>query len=367
MTASTSSPCSEALSELPTPALIVDLDKLESNLERMQARAGDLSVRLRPHVKTHKCVEIAQLQLEAGAVGIAVSTLYEAQVFAGAGFEDITWAFPLILSRVGQAARLSRRIRLGVTVDSPQAVAALTASGERFHVWMKVDCGYHRAGVDPVSGAPLRLAADIEAGGHELVGLLSHSGNAYDERTLAGRAAVAEAERERITTLAGRLRAAGFEVPELSVGSTPGMTAVAHLAGVTEMRPGNYAYFDRTQVGLGSCAVADCALTVLASVVSCQADHCVIDAGALALSKDSGPADSVMGGVFVDATSGELDEELVVTSLSQEHGKLNAPLPVGTRVRVLPNHSCLAAACFDQMVGVRGEEVVASWRVWNGR
>jgi D-serine deaminase-like pyridoxal phosphate-dependent protein len=179
---------------------------------------------------------------------------------------------------------------------------------------------------------------------------------------------VAEEERSVMAALAERLRTEGIEVPAVSVGSTPAMSALdgpGDLTGVTEARPGNYAYFDLTQVAIGSCRVHDCALSVLATVISAQpgADLAVIDAGALALSKDTGAGSTGFGRLYESPTSEVLYPALRVASLSQEHGVLSGPLPHGTRVRVLPNHSCLAAACFDEVHAVRGDEVVDTWRV----
>lgn len=355
------------LSELPTPALIVDLDTLESNISSMAERARQLGVSLRPHVKTHKCVEVGRLQVEAGARGITVATLYEAEVFADAGFDDITWAFPLILSRVPQAQALAERVDLGVVVDSLEAVRALAATKVRFKAWIKVDCGYGRAGVDPAAGVAERLIGAIENEGLRFAGLLSHSGDAYDHDTLEGRAAAAEQERRVQVGLAERLRVGGLEVPALSVGSTPSMTAVGDLTGITEARPGNYAYFDLTQVRLGSCAVSDCALTVVSSVVSSSRKHAIVDAGALTLSKDSGVPPATMGAIYADYDAGILSDDLQLVSLSQEHGKLSRSRAVGTRLRILPNHSSLTAACFRECYAVRGQHVVDRWRVWSGR
>lgn len=354
------------LRELPTPALIVDLDRLESNIERMARRAEKLGVRLRPHVKTHKCVEIGRLQLAAGASGITVSTPHEAEVFATAGFDDMLWAFPLVPSRVEQMLAVAERSSLGWVVDREEAVAALPADGGG-SVWIKVDCGYHRCGIAPDPDSVARLARRVLAGGHRLAGLLSHSGDAYDATDEDSRREAGEGERRCIVNLAEALRSGGLEVLELSVGSTPAMTAVQDLSGVTEARPGNYVYFDRTQLELGSCVLEECALTVVATVVSEGDDHAVIDAGALALSKDGGLRDDHFGAVFERLDGGELRDDLVVSGLSQEHGKLSRKIAWGERVRVLPNHSCLTAACFTHVHAVRGERVLHRWRVWNGR
>lgn len=371
------------LADLPTPALLVDVDRLDANLARMAARCRELGVSLRPHVKTHKCVEIAERQRSLGpsvppaeaaeTAGLTVSTLDEARVFADHGFDDLTWAFPVIPGRLAEAVAIAERATLRLTVDSPEALAAVEATGHPFHVWIKVDCGYHRAGIDPTGDRLMELARTL-AGSGRLVfdGLLTHSGHAYGVRSREEAARVAEEERAAMVTAAERLRAAGLPVPAVSVGSTPAMTAARSLDGVTEARPGNYAYFDLTQVEIGSCTVADCALTVLSTVVSCQpgARHAVVDAGALALSKDPGPGwldPPGFGAIYADHAAGTLRDDARLVSLSQEHGVVDAPLPVGSTVRILPNHSCLAVACFDRVHAVSGDRVQDIWTVHRGR
>ena len=355
------------LDELPTPALVVDLDRLERNIQNMADRANQLGVRLRPHVKTHKCLEIGRMQVAAGASGITVSTIEEARAFADGGFDDITWAFPVIPSRCQDAAFVGGRVAFGVVVDSTEAVAALEEAGFAFKTWLKVDCGYHRAGVSPDGEDLERVARAIGNAGLRFAGLLSHSGNAYDFTTDEERAAVAESERATLVRAAESLRAVGIPVPDLSVGSTPSMMAVRSLEGVTETRPGNYVYFDRFQIGLGACSLGDCALSVVSTVVSAGAEHSICDAGALVLSQDPGEGDGSMGEIWADYDENQLEDELRVVALSQEHGRLSRRVPVGTRLRILPNHSCLTAACFGSVHAVRGDEVEATWQVWNER
>ncbi len=354
------------LFDLRTPALILDLDVLENNLRVMQDRADTLGVRLRPHVKTHKCVEIAERQRSRGASGITVSTLAEARVFTEAGFDDILWAFPLNLSRVAEAAALARRVELGVTVDSLAAVEALEAEDAPFSVWIEIDCGYGRSGVPYDSGLVVEIARRISGADRlALRGCLTHAGHTYSADSPSAVAVVAEEERRAMVEVGRALRAAGIEPGFLSLGSTPGMSRVETLEGIDEARPGNYALYDYMQTRLGSCGVRDCAVTVLATVVSARAgsDEAIADCGALALSKDMGPDDpSHYGRLFRDPGGGELGD-CRVTSVSQEHGRLSGRYAVGEKVRVLPNHACLTVAHFDHFEVVRGRCVVDRWKI----
>ena len=362
------------LDGLPTPALLLDLDRLERNLRTMAERAAALGVRLRPHAKTHKCAEVARRQLELGARGLTVATLEEARSFSAAGFEDLTWALPVPFSRIDEARHLAERVDLGLLVDSMEAVDRLESTGFPFLVWLKIDCGYHRAGVDPALPEAESLARRLAE--HPLLrfqGLLTHSGQAYAAADRAELAAVAEHERATLVDAAARWRARGVRVPDVSVGSTPAMSAVRDLSGVDEARPGNYVFYDRMQVSLGSCSPADCAVSVLASVVSSPAGagHSVVDAGALALSKDPGhPVDrerGSLGDLWADHAAGVFDPDLRLVALSQEHGVLSGRRSVGDRVRILPHHSCLTVACFDRYHVVRGDEVVAEWPIDRAR
>lgn len=358
--------------DLPTPALLLDLNVLERNLRRMQERANSLDVALRPHLKTHKCVEIGRAQRALGCEGVTVSTLYEARMFADHGFDDITWAFPLAPARAGDVAELGRRVTLGVTLDHPDAVDALEAADAQVRVWIKVDCGYGRAGLAPDSDELLRLARRI-AGSTRLdfAGLLSHSGHAYRARSPYDARRIGEEERAVMSAAADRLRADGIEVGGVSTGSTPTMAHVERLNGVTEVRPGNYALYDFTQVALGACTPADAAATVLATVVSSSdaRGRCIVDAGALALSVDCGPGHTrpSFGRLYQAYEHGTLRHNARLISLSQEHGIVDRPFSTGERVRILPNHSCLVTACFDAFYVVDGQHVLDMWRIWRGR
>jgi len=358
-----------AIHDLDTPALLLDLDVVERNVVHMAERARTLGVALRPHAKTHKCPELARRQLDAGATGLTVATLAEAEAFALAGFEDLTWAFPLDPTHLPRVQRLAQRITLRVIIDDLETARALADTG--LHVWLKVDCGNHRAGVDPAAPYALEVARELgRERGLTFDGILSHSGHAYKTTDRAAAAGVAEEERAVMVRFAETLRRDGIPVRGISVGSTPAMTAARDLTGVTEARPGNYVFYDRTMVLIGCCAPEDVGVTVLATVVSHQpgAAHCVVDAGALALSKDPGPAH--VGPAAMGAVAGR--PELTVASLSQEHGVLRAAngggaldggLRVGERVRIIPNHSCLTVAQFDEYHVVRDGEIIDRWRI----
>ena len=314
------------------------------------------------------------MQRSLGATGITVSTLMEARTFAEQGFADITWASPISLARVDEARELAEHVTLRVIIDSPDALIRLKGTGYPFHVWLDVDCGYHRTGVDTTSDVALNLARDIHNSPKLMFdGILTHAGHSYHARNRKEVEEIAEAERSIMVEFADRLRSEGVaDVSRISVGSTPTMSVVKNLHGVTEARPGNYALYDFTQATLGSCKVNDCAVSVLASVVSSQpgSDHCVLDAGALGLSKDLGPdkvSQPTLGEIFEDYEAGTLLPSIRVVSVSQEHGIVNGRLPVGTKVRILPNHSCLTVAMYDEFFVVRGDEVVDKWDIWRGR
>ena len=369
--------------DLRTPAALVDLDRLERNAARMAERMARLGVRLRPHVKTHKTLEAARLQVRGHFGGVTVSTLAEAAFFAAGGFRDLTYAVPIAPAKLGEAADLAGKVeRLSLLVEHPAAAASVEAAarerGRRLSVLLEVDCGGRRSGVDPSREESAALAARLAGSPHlELRGLLTHAGQAYRCRNPREIAAVAERERATLVAFAERLRAAGIPVPEVSVGSTPTMAVADDLSGATEARPGNYAFFDATQAAIGACAIADVAFTVLVSVIARHPERCelVVDGGALALSKDPGPThvDPECGyGVVLDAAGTPL-RGWRVASLSQEHGVLrgNVPSsaeewPIGSTLRIVPNHSCLAAALFDRYAVVRRTEVVDEWRPVRG-
>ena len=355
---------------LLTPAFLVDKNIVEQNCAHMRNKAITSGVTFRPHVKTHKTIEIARMQ-HGGAFGpITVSTLAEGEFFADGGFRDITYAVPIAPEKLERAAALAKRIdRLNVLIDSFEALRAIEEYGTVFDVFLKVDCGYHRAGVAPSNPESVRLAMAIGSSRvARFRGLLTHAGHSYDARSVDEIRRVACEETSTLT----RFRAL---LPQKtivrSVGSTPTASVVERFEDVDEVRPGNYVFLDAEQATIGSCRREDIAVSVLATVIGSYPErgHAILDAGALALSKDRGAEhiDPHFGyGIVCDLQLRPLPMRLA--TLSQEHGKIEAasPPPVGTRVRIVPNHSCLTAAMYDVFHVVDGPDIVGEWRPVRG-
>lgn len=362
--------------DLPTPAFLVDAAIVERNCARMRQKAQRSGTAFRPHVKTHKTIEGARLQHGGGWGPITVSTLAEAELFAKHGFRDITYAVPIAPAKLARAAALAQRIeRLNVLIDSEVALRALEdfhrAHGTIFNVFLKVDCGYHRAGIDPGDPGSARLALAIaESAAVHFQGLLTHAGHSYHARDVEEIRRIAAEEATCLTRFRALLGEEWDELPR-SIGSTPTLSVIDDFSGADEVRPGNYVFYDAFQAAIGACAPEDVAVSVLATVVGSYPERqtVIVDAGALALSKDTGPdhLDPHFGyGMVCDVALRPLPARLV--ALSQEHGKIEtaAHLPVGTRLRIVPNHSCLTAAMFDAYHVIDGDRIVAEWRPVRG-
>lgn len=367
--------------DLTTPAFLVDEAVVRQNCDAMREKARRSGVVFRPHMKTHKTLEIARMQLGPEGGPLTVSTLAEAEFYAASGFDDITYAVPIAPDKLGRAAALARRIRrLNLLTDSVEALRAMedfhAREGHVFHVFLKVDCGYHRAGVDPQSEQGTRLAlAMASSKAIRFEGLLTHAGHSYSAHNPDEILKVAKQETAVLTHFRDRLANQGVNPLVRSVGSTPTVSVPANIAGADEIRPGNYVFYDAFQSDIGACNLAQCAVSVLCTVIGSYPaqGHLLVDAGALAFSKDPGAdhIDPQCGfGVVCDLELNRLP--LKMKGLSQEHGRLEgsaevlASLPVGTRLRIVPNHSCLTAAMFPEYQVVRNGRIAGQWKPVRG-
>jgi len=347
----------------------------------MSRRVKQFGADLRPHIKTHKCIEVARMQTAGHSGAVTVSTLAEARAFVANGFSKITYAVPIEPGKFDEAIAISRDCELSLLTDELEIPGQLNDAAKRANVhlnlFLKVDVGYHRCGVEPTSEEAFEIPRRMTAASNlQFAGILTHAGHSYNCQTKAEVLALARHERDLMADLGAALRKDIGPVPIVSIGSTPTITSVDHLNGVDEVRPGNYIFFDAFQATLGSCALDDCALTVLAAVVHRDRARrkVIIDAGAIALSKDRGPVgiDPVCGyGKVLDLTGKDLS--LNVSEMSQEHGFVVVKdedafdqLKVGTRVRVLANHSCLTAAQHSHYEVLEDEQIVDRWEIHTG-
>ncbi|MBI2833018.1 MAG: alanine racemase [Acidobacteria bacterium] len=357
---------------LPTPQILVDRRRLLKNIDSMQAAVAGAGLRLRPHAKTHKSPTIAAWQIERGAVGICCAKTGEAEVFAGAGVEDVRLPYPVNPSNAGRLIGVMDRAHVSIIVDHADVARgwsdAMRRAERTLDVLVKVDVGFHRCGLNPAGPAAAAFVADIAGLPHlRFRGLLSHAGQAYTAQTEEEIERIARQERDLLLELAGRVRARGIDVEEISVGSTPSARYSVRQEGLTEMRPGNYVYFDRSQVALGAATLAECALTVMASVVSKPADdRIILDCGSKTLTTDGarGLGQNPAGyGTVLSLESDDVAADLVIERLSEEHATVrvtggSTSLKPGDRVRVLPNHSCVVSNLADSIRLVDGLEVV---------
>jgi D-serine deaminase-like pyridoxal phosphate-dependent protein len=337
----------------------------------------NLGVALRPHLKTAKSADVARLAVQGEAGGITVSTIAEAEYFANHGLRDITLAVGITPEKLDRVTVLSDHgARITVITDDVKVAQAIADHPAEFKVLIEIDSGESRGGVDPNGDALLEIGKAL---GRHLAGVLTHAGHSYDCRTVEEVKKIAEDERVAVTTAAKRLRDAGMSCDVVSLGSTPSMSHVERLDGVTEARPGVYMFSDLFQAAIRTSTRDDIAVTVLSSVIGCRPsmNRIVIDAGAIALSKDRSTAatnEDAGYGLVWDIDGKPAFGELVVQQVFQEHGIVSSSnalpfdkLSVGTKVRVAPNHSCLTAAAYEKYYVVDGSrDVVAEWDRVNG-
>ena len=368
------------LDQLNTPAALVDVDRMQRNIGRMQEQLDRLGVRFRPHVKTSKCVQVWEKQRAAGARGITVSTLREAEQFFAAGETDILYAVGMVPSKLPQALALRRQgCDLKLVTDNLDAANAIAGfgreHGETFEAWIEIDCDGHRSGIPPEAPLLLEVGRALAQPGARLGGVMTHAGASYGLDQPEALAAMAEQERAACVRAAERLRAAGHACPDVSVGSTPTALSARSLAGVTEVRAGVYVFFDLVMANVGVCTPGDIALSVLTTVIGHQAEKgwAIVDAGWMAMSRDLGTQKQRRNYGYgqVCALDGTPLEGYILSGANQEHGILSRPgerdpgivqrFPVGTRLRVLPIHACATAAQFPEYQAVAADGAVSAW------
>jgi D-serine deaminase-like pyridoxal phosphate-dependent protein len=353
--------------QLDTPAALIDTQRMQRNIERMQARMNALGVRLRPHVKTSKCLPVARAQMAAGAQGITVSTLKEAEQFFAAGLTDILYAVGMAPDKLPRALALRQRgCDLKIITDNVAAAHAIghfgQAHGTAFEVWIEIDTDGGRSGIKPEEAALLAVARALQDAGMRVGGVMTHAGSSYECDTPAALRAIAEQERAGTVRAAQRLRAAGLACPVVSVGSTPTALSAEHLDGVTEVRAGVYVFFDLVMGNVGVCRPDDIALSVLTTVIGHQEEKgwAIVDAGWMAMSRDRGTQRQQhdCGYGLACTEDGQVLPGYILSSANQEHGILSCVdetqcnialrVPIGTRLRILPNHACATAAQFPE-------------------
>ena len=361
------------ITDIETPAVLLDVAQLNANLESMQRLADKHGVALRPHAKTHKSVEIGRRQLALGAVGLTVATVEEALVFLAHGFKSLTVARPIVSSGGLEGlldAGKKIEAEISVVVDSPEGIqlAAQRASAATvtLGIFIKIDVGLKRCGVDPDSREPIILAEKISnATSLCFKGILSHAGQAYAATSTEQAAAIALVEQQVMLEVRDNLIDHRIAVDEVSVGSTPTVLAASNFKGITEIRPGNYAFLDLLPINVGVVTQQDVALTVLATVISKNAQFFITDAGSKTLTSDAGVHGmaSTKGFGLAYPVEHYLSEShgLLVAGLSEEHGKLTRSdfdLSIGSKVRIIPNHSCPVANLARQytVIGTKANE-----------
>ncbi|MGN4151892.1 DSD1 family PLP-dependent enzyme [Burkholderia gladioli] len=365
---------------LPTPSALIDVPRMQRNIERMQQRLDALGVRLRPHVKTTKCEPVVRAQLAAGARGITVSTLKEAEQFFAQGIDDIVYAVGMVPGKLPQALALIRRgCDLKLVADSLVSAKAIAAFGREqglsFEVWVEIDVDGHRSGLAPADERLIEVGRALVEGGMKLGGVLAHAGSSYDYHRHEDLVRIAEQERAGAVLAAERLRAAGLPCPVVSIGSTPTALSAERLEGVTEVRAGVYVMFDLVMHNVGVCGTDEIALSVLTTVIGHQEEKgwAIVDAGWMAMSRDRGTQRQTrdFGYGLVCAEDGSVLDGYQLGSANQEHGILQrvgepdreiaTRLPIGTRLRILPNHACATGAQHPEYQAIAADGSVQTW------
>jgi D-serine deaminase-like pyridoxal phosphate-dependent protein len=362
------------LDDLPTPCLVLDRAVLERNIRGMAANLARLGIPLRPHMKTAKSIDVARLALVGQPGGITVSTIAEAEYFFGHGITDILYAVGITPQKLEQVTKLNAAgAKIIVVTDDADMAAVIASQPQPPRTLIEIDCGENRAGVAPGEDLLLQIADRL---GPALAGVMTHAGHSYAGRGVPEMARIAETERAAAVLAAERLRAARYAAPIVSIGSSPTARHAEHLEGATEVRAGVYMFGDLFQAEIETHGMDGIAVTVLASVIGRRPGRILIDAGGLALSKDrsteTAPHDYGFG-LVLDIDGRRRYGDATVRRAYQEHGLIEMEsghpidLPIGGKLRIAPNHTCMTAAAHDRYYVVDGgEEVVAVWPRVNG-
>lgn len=353
------------LQELDTPALVVDLDIMERNLRRMQDYCNDHGLALRPHIKTHKSTGLAKQQRKLGAVGITVAKIGEAEVMAEAGLDDILIAYPIFGdSKVARLRTLLDQAKISISLDSAESlewVAKAADSAHPIRILVEVDFGMRRCGLPPGEDV-IRLARRIEQhAGLDFGGLMFYSGHVHPD--FDGNRRRLERLNDDLARQLALFRKEKIEVPTVSGGNTPGAFYAHEISGLSEIRPGTYIFNDRNTVSWKACQWKDCAAFLWVTVVSSAVPgQVIIDGGSKTFTSDP---------LFTGEGNGHgyLPDypKVHFARMNEEHGYLrlgdSEVVPLGEKLRVIPNHICVAVNLHDRVWGVRGDEVVQDWEV----
>jgi len=349
--------------DIDTPALLIDLDRVEKNLETMQKKADASGALLRPHIKAHKIPELARTQVRLGAVGVTASKVSEAEVMADAGIKDIFIANQIVtMTKLKRLTALSEKVNISVGLDSRAGAKILSdvfsAAGKTIDYVIEIDSGLNRCGVSPGLPAVELFNAIKHLSGLRFKGIFTHAGQVYGKQTLAEVMEVSKLESETMVETRNCFKDVGVQPEVVSVGSTPTMRVWEGYAGVNEIRPGNYIFLDAIQIALGVANPQACALTVLATVTSRPAhDRAVVDAGSKVFALDKG----AHGKEMLKGFGLVLNKNAVLERLSEEHGIMsldsNEKLEIGDTVSIIPNHACTVINLSDKAYGIRRGKV----------
>ena len=363
---------------LETPSILLDQGRLQANIQLIQDIANTHGISVRPHIKTHKCLELARQQIDAGAVGITSSKVDEALVFINNGIRSVTVAYPLVVdSKLGRLIGAARAndVDLRLIVDSPAGADAIAQAAERhekqINIFVKIDVGLHRCGLNEDDPGLVELVQQIiREPALNFVGLLSHAGHVYGAKDGEAARQIAQEECEIMNRVRKKLESNSITVSEVSIGSTPTVLANDNYDGITEIRPGNYVFMDRTPLRLELIGLDQIAFSVLATVVSQNSDYFIIDTGSKTLSSDQG-AHGIAGmeGFGLAYPMDRFEDknyEMVVAKLSEEHGfveRKDFDLAIGSKIRLVPNHSCVVANLLDTYTVMKDEQIAEQWDI----